>query len=334
MTRLNKEGTVRQGLNDVSIGEMTNIHRHLSTLGLSREQYIALGDKDEVLRQSVAGMIRWMTLFSSPEEQITRILKLNDNVWHDPDINREEIKKIGPPPFCPAPIFTEKEMRFYCLFLFYEFKYKGKGQTKTDPIKTFWRYWDAMGYVFGDNILAFGDDRYDNDKGEIVRDKKRRLLTFAEGSMDNRDSGLSWRLVEFYRFIEARDPGEARKQVFEISHDLCPRGLGHEILAIPVMHPKWMVEADLFERRHTLFSRNMKERKEESYWLGFGLQPLLALELNIVSDNGRSYIPELFRSNGIIYFNAAAGGGSRCPVYYKKLFPRYRSYENMLPSGD
>ncbi len=315
-----RKSIAKERIADATIGEEMNVLRQLNSTGVSREQFVAIGN-DENLRQVLAGTTRWMTLFSSPEKQIERMLDLNKSVWHDPGITKEKIERIGPPPFCPAPIYTKKEKRFYCLFLFYEFSYESKSGKNTNPIKTFWRYWEAMKYVFGEENLAFADDYWEEETKKMVRPKKKRTISFVEGSIDRHEAGFSWRLVELYRFIEIREAREARKKVFEISRDLCPRGLGHEILALPLMHPNWMLEADM-------------HAQWDSQQLWFGLQPVLALELNMVSEKGRTYIPQLLKNNGIIYFKPAAGSGTRCPAYYKQMTPRYYHNDSLLPRGD
>jgi len=57
-----------------------------------------------------------MGMFSSPEEQVCRILDLNETGWKDPRITRQAIDELGDPPDCPR----SNRYSLYCLCLLFD----------------------------------------------------------------------------------------------------------------------------------------------------------------------------------------------------------------------
>uniref|UniRef100_A0A7C4M0V3 Uncharacterized protein n=1 Tax=candidate division CPR3 bacterium TaxID=2268181 RepID=A0A7C4M0V3_UNCC3 len=278
--------------------------------------FAAIGSSPEIA-SAVSGTILQKTLFSTAEEQITMTLRINEDVWHDPNITEKILRKeLKEPPICPPPLFTEKEKRFYCLVLFCETKSEGNGY-RSNYLQTFWRYFKAVEKIYGeDRINLWGE--YECQGAQYGREKRENLtgVIMRDDSWTSNHYNFYWLIVELgYRFagIESDDMPRVLKENKVVT-------LGHQVFAIPAMHPKWGA-AIIFQ-----------DSLSGDGW-PFGLAPFEVSGLLIVNSSGRAGTPTLYGHGGKLHFKSNSGGrDTQGPAYIAKSVPNmnYQSVTDLI----
>jgi len=99
---------------------------------------VVLRGERKLTVEKITKVVKKHDLFTTSEEQIRRLLDINEAVWHDTDITEEAIRELGDPPECPV----SDEKGLYCVVLLYE---------TGDVVKTFRRNWEACVHVRGED---------------------------------------------------------------------------------------------------------------------------------------------------------------------------------------
>lgn len=201
--------TLTEGLKN---GDAQQVLRMLQTKGVSPEGYAAIG-KNEALLAEVVAAIQRHCLFSTPEDQILRVLEVNEAVWKDATITEEALKALGDPPNCPV----SDENGLYCVGLFSE---------TGNALKTFQRNWQAAVHVHGQNNTWKWDG----------------VLFTAEGvkpraGVQKRPTGLRWAVCELGRSLKGRCVKDARQELDKNK----TMGMGQELPFLAALHPNWAV---------------------------------------------------------------------------------------------
>jgi len=150
-------------------------------------------------------------LFSPLEEQIQRMLEVNEILWKDRAITEASIRELGDPPLeCPA----SDENGLYCVCLFNE---------TGDVMETFVRNWVACRLVLGLWCTWKWDSLLFTPQG--VRQREGAIL---------RNPGLRWQVVELGRQFKGQCVRDVRLR-------LTTMGMGQELPFVAALHPKWAV---------------------------------------------------------------------------------------------
>lgn len=152
-------------------------------------------------------------MFSSLEEQIAKLLKINEQVWKDLAITEEAIRKLGYPPECSV----SNDNGLYCTTLFYE---------TGDVVKTFERNWQACIFAHHAGLSEKAGHLIFSDKGVRQRQGARP-----------RSKGLRWDICELGRQFQ----GERVKDVYLKLDQHKLMGIGQELPFIAAMHPRWAI---------------------------------------------------------------------------------------------
>lgn len=203
--------TLTSGLGN---GPAQQVLRMLQEEGVGIEDYAAIG-KDSALRADVVDAIFKRRLFSSPEEQICRMLDINANVWHDPAITRETIAAFGDP---PARYPSVDKSHLYCVLLSYE---------TGCAMDTFERNCVAMVYVHGEK-----NTRIENGHLDRCAD---RVYLIPYDKAKPRQKGLSWVVCELGRTHFGKTYMDGLSDIHQAGHT----GLGQELPLVAAMHPRW-----------------------------------------------------------------------------------------------
>jgi len=188
-------------------GKRLEVLKKLQLLGISLGNYLAIGTNQN-LADEVATCILRNQMFTPPQEQIQKLLYMNEALWHDPEITADAICKIGPPP--NWPLSDEGNLR--CLTLLYE---------TGDVEKTFFRNWEAC-------VRCFGSDRV--LKNPLFKNVKQR-----KGAKD-RQQGFRWQVCELGRIYSGLTVAEVRKHLDTKK----VMGIGQEGPLVAFQHPKWV----------------------------------------------------------------------------------------------
>lgn len=202
--------TLTSGLGN---GPAQQVLRMLQEEGVGIEDYAAIG-KDSALRADVVDAIFKRRLFSSPEEQIQRMLDINANVWHDPAITPETIAMLGDPPQC----LSASDYSLTCGLLNYE---------TGCAMDTFERNCAAMVYVHREK-----NTRIEN--GHLGRCADRVYLIPYDKAKP-RKKGLCWIKCELGR----THFGKTYMNGLSDIHQAGRTGLGQELPLVAAMHPRW-----------------------------------------------------------------------------------------------
>lgn len=208
-------------------GDLVQSLRKLQEDGVSPAEFAAIG-KDpavcatvvEVLKRKVVVSVKKTvatiavkanTLFATPEEQIERILAINEAVWKDSAITAEAIRALGDPPEC----LESDKNGLYCVALVYD--------TGSVP-KTFKRNWEACVHIHTPQGVWQWNEFLFTPQG--VRQRTNALP---------RPTGLRWVVAELGRQHKGKRVCEARTMLDEVK---C-MGMGAELPLIAALHPEW-----------------------------------------------------------------------------------------------
>jgi hypothetical protein len=197
---------------DLRFGDLTQALRLLKSKGVVPDDIAALNSNTALLDDIAATFLKHR-LFSTPEEQIRRMLHINTNMWHNPNITRDTIQALGRPSECP----TSDENGLYCVTLLYE-----TGNT----VETLRQNWEAFVYIHGAEGVWKSDSlMFDNDHMRLREGAKQR------------PKGLRWAIVELGRAFRDRHVESVRSTI-EVM------GMGQELLLVAAMHPHWAKAMD------------------------------------------------------------------------------------------
>ena len=172
---------------------------------------VVLRGERKLTVEKITKVVKKHDLFTTSEEQIRRLLDINEAVWHDTDITEEAIRELGDPPECPV----SDEKGLYCVVLLYE---------TGDVVKTFRRNWEACVHVRGEDSTWNWDGLLFTPQG--VRQRQGAIL---------RPVGLRWAVVELGRRFQGQSVEGLRPQLGEIM------GMGQELPLVAALNPKWAV---------------------------------------------------------------------------------------------
>jgi len=195
---------------DLRRGDETQVLLKLQQDGVTPDDYAAIAES-KAMRADVVAAIQRHRLFSSPEEQMKRLLEINERAWKDPAVTAETIAALGDPPIPPV----SDEHHLNCLVLLYE---------TGDALQTFERNWAACVHVFGESRTWKWDGLVMTQKGVRPREKAKP-----------RKAGLRWAVAELGRAYQ----GTA---VRDVRSDLGTKnivGMGQELPLIAALHPRW-----------------------------------------------------------------------------------------------
>lgn len=191
-------------------GQAQQVLRKLQECGVTVDDYVAIKDSDALLADVVAA-IQKHRLFSSPEEQVKRLLEINGHLWCDSAITAEAIVALGAPPTPPA----SDEHHLYAVVLLYE---------TGDALTTFQRNWEACVHVHGERATWKWDGLVMTPQGVRPHEKAKP-----------RKAGLRWAVAELGRAYQGIAVRDAR--VAQGSTELV--GMGQELPLIAALHPRW-----------------------------------------------------------------------------------------------
>lgn len=191
-------------------GDETHVLLKLQKDGIGVDDYVAIKDNDALRAEIVAAILKYR-LFATPEEQIQRLLEINEHVWKDRSITEQAIRALGDPPSSPS----SDEQSLNCVVLLSE---------TGDALKTFERNRQALVHVHG-------------QEGTWIWD---RLAFTSEGirprqGAQPRPVGLRWSVAELGRTFR-------KTAVKDTRPDLDANGImgmGQELLLIGALHPRW-----------------------------------------------------------------------------------------------
>jgi hypothetical protein len=150
--------------------------------------------------------------FTLPEDQVKRLLEINEQVWKNLAITEEAIRALGDPPI--SPISDKRHL--YCVVLLYE---------TGDAFETFKRNWEACVHVFSESRTEKWDGLLFSPKGV-----KRR-----ENAVPRR-SGLRWSVAEPGRDYQGVSVRDVRLDMDEKG----VMGMSQELPFVAAMHPRWV----------------------------------------------------------------------------------------------
>ena len=195
---------------DIRRGDETQVLLRLQNDGVLPDDYVAISTND-ALRGDIVAAILKHRLFATPEEQIRRLLEINEQVWKDASITEVAIHAIGDAPEAPA----SDEAGIYCVALLAE---------TGDAVKTFERNWAACVHVHGVDKTWKWDGLLFTPQGVKSRaDAKPRPV------------GLRWAIAELGRAYQNQAVEQARPALDAKS----VMGMGRELPLIGALHPKW-----------------------------------------------------------------------------------------------
>lgn len=231
---------------DLRKGEETNFWFQLQRRGIKPDD-IAARSSDDPMFDEVAFAILKRGLFTLPEEQVKRLLEINEQVWKDPGITKAAIRAAGDPPECPP----SDEHGLYCVTLFHE---------TGDALTTFMRNWAACVFVHGEYNTFKWDGLVFTPKGVKPR-----------AGAKPRPAGLRWALAELGRLYKGTC-------VRDVWHDLDAKsvmGVGQELPAIAALHPRWATSTN--GRTIPFVEAPDLEVAPNPGWSGFDSAPCLDL---------------------------------------------------------
>ena len=195
---------------DLRRGDETQVLLKLQQEGVTPDDYAEIAENDP-MRADVVAAIQKHRLFSPPEEQERRLLKINGLLWCDSAITPEAIVALGGPPKCPA----WDEHHLYAVVLLYE---------TGDALTTFQRNWEACVHIFGEELSWKWNGLVMTPKGVRPR----------EGAKP-RKPGLRWAVAELGRAYQGITVRDAR--VAQSAEESA--GMGQELPLIAALHPRW-----------------------------------------------------------------------------------------------
>lgn len=197
---------------DLRRGDETQVLLKLQNSGVLPQDYAAIATNKALLAEIVAAIQRHC-MFTSPEDQILRMLEVNEAVWKDTAITEEAVKEAGEPLDCPA----SDETGLYCVGLFSE---------TGDVLKTFQRNWQAAAYVLSEDKTWKWDGLLFTPEGVQRRPNAQK-----------RPTGLRWAVCELGRAHQDKCVKDARSELDKAGI----MGMGQELPFVAALHPNWAV---------------------------------------------------------------------------------------------
>jgi hypothetical protein len=195
---------------DLRRGDETQVLLKLQQDGVTPDDYASIA-ANEAMRADVVAAIQKHRLFTSPEEQVKRLLEVNAALWRDPAITAEAIAALGSPPIAPA----SDERHLYAVVLLYE---------TGDALRTFEQNWEACVHVFGEERTWKWDGLLFTPKGVRPRENTKP-----------RKPGLRWAVAELGRAYQGACVSDVRPQIAKQK----TMGMGQELPLIAALHPRW-----------------------------------------------------------------------------------------------
>lgn len=224
---------------DLARGDETQVLLTLQQAGVTPEEYAAIGKDPDAQRDIVEVLMRHR-LFTSPKDQINRLLDINAAVWHDPDITQTSIIDS----LRMAQNHNDVDYRFnrrhndhevaapewpashgnglYAVTLVYD-----TGDVRDTFIRNLQAF--AFAKTGGDKALLEKAMRVIHSELQYFRDI--RLCRTAIPRM----RGARWVVCELGRTLLNFSAEIAR----QILHQCKLMGIGPELPLIAAMHPKW-----------------------------------------------------------------------------------------------
>ena len=204
-----------KSLTSYLLGVLNESIRSFQERGWNLDDFKAIGTNDAMADELTEAMFRHR-LFTTPTEQIQRLLEINEAVWKDLSITEQVIHELGDPPDCP----TSDESGLYCVCLFNE---------TGDVVKTFDLNYQALVHVHGVDRtwkwvgLLFTKKGVQQRAGAIVRPK-----------------GLRWQVAELGRQFQKQCVENVRPQLDQSQ----TMGMGQELPFVGALNPKWATSMD------------------------------------------------------------------------------------------
>ncbi len=200
--------TSRRLVADLTGGEDQETKKALQLAGVTADDWAAIA-YDREMRDEVVNAIIRHRLFSTPEEQIERILEINSAVWMDDAITESAIRRIGPPP----NVTGAPRNLLRGVILLYE---------TGDPRTTLLLNWYAFQHVYsGRATLARDLFAYSG----IIQVRQNAIV---------RPAGFRWSAITL-GWKAVLDLENATK-IFDSSQIM---GIGQELPLIAALHPRW-----------------------------------------------------------------------------------------------
>ncbi|MBI4281778.1 hypothetical protein HY625_03065 [Candidatus Uhrbacteria bacterium] len=155
------------------------------------------------------------SIFTTPEEQIRRLLDINEDVWKDRSVTEEAIRALGGPPTCPP----SDDRHLFCVTLLCE---------TGDPVRTFEENYKALVLVHERRVWKWD--------GIVFTPEGVRLRAGAIP----RPKGLRWAIAELGRQCQNQKVVDVR---LALDHAEV-MGIGQELSAFGAMHPLWATAMD------------------------------------------------------------------------------------------
>jgi len=197
-------------------GQETQTLLALQKQGVTSEDYAAIGTNAALCDDVYAAILKHR-LFTSPEDQITKLLEINEHVWKDPSVTEVAIRAIGNPPELPV----SDEQHLHCIALLYE---------TGDVTKTLERNLLACRYIHEKIVV-----RIDSSQTHFCQTRIR----YRPGARV-RNVGFRWAVCELGR----RFKGSSVNRAFERMYTEQTMGIGQELPLIAALHPKWVLHMD------------------------------------------------------------------------------------------
>lgn len=208
------------------VDEIVATLRALQDLGWTTNELQDIRSSKSVLAPGLRKLFCNHCLFTPADKQKKLLQAINQEVWKDPAFTEKEEKiwYFRDPPEYPSSDRTG----LYCATLIY---YTGK------PAVDFWRYWEAFCHIHRgkprpDRFYLHWDSYMNNQanpQGIRLRPGARKRL-----------KGFYWVVAELGRVHREKGVWEVRQEF--IGQQV--RGIGPELFAFAVMHPKWAINID------------------------------------------------------------------------------------------
>lgn len=195
---------------DLRFGDLTQALVSLKGKGVQPDDFASLGSNPAMLDEVVATILKHR-LFTPPEEQVQRLLAINDQLWKDAAITEAAIRTLGDPPECPP----SDEKHLWCVTLVSE---------TGDALATLARNWAACVHVHTVEKTW----------------KLDRLILTPQGvrrreAAKPRPVGLRWTVSELGRVYKTQKVKKTRPDMDGKSL----MGMGQELPLIGALHPRW-----------------------------------------------------------------------------------------------
>lgn len=198
-------------ISKLEFGDLQNTLAQLNASGVRSDDVAAIG-KNEALRADIVAAVMKHRLFTAPEEQIKRLLTINEQ-WKDVAITETAIRELGDPPSSPS----SDDEHLYCVALVAD---------TGDALTTLQRNWAACVQMLGQEATWKWDHLVLTPKGVQPRPGRKP-----------RAQGLRWVVAELGRTYRGRKVKDARPALDKEQL----MGMGEELPLIAALHPRWAV---------------------------------------------------------------------------------------------